>query len=454
MSELADDVLKGKYPAKAHVKKVVEYIKAHGGEASGVIYLEGQKTKMNEDNDQEAPFRQRRYFYYLTGCELPDCYFTYDIAADKSTLFIPPINPEEVVWSGLPMTTEEALEKYDVDAVLPSTEVNGYLASSETSKSTVFAIPGQVSDHITFLPFGETKFDSLKPAIEECRVRKTPYEIALIRAANTVSTAAHTAVMRAVSHATNERELEAIFLKTCIERGCRNQAYSSIVASGTSAATLHYVRNDQPLSGKLNLLLDAGAELECYASDITRTFPINGRFTQESREIYDIVLEMQRSCIEMLRAGVVWDDVHAHAHEIAIDGLIRLGILKGQREEIFEARTSVAFFPHGLGHYLGMDTHDTGGHANYQDKNPMFRYLRVRGEVPAGAVITVEPGIYFCRFIVEPYLEDEKHAKYIDREVLERYWEVGDNVLITEEGYENLTDTPKQVDEMERLIMG
>lgn len=377
--------------------------------------------------------------------------------------------------------------RYDVDAVLPSTEVNGYLASSETPKSTVFAIPGQVSDHITFLPFGETKFDFLKPAIEECRVRKTPYEIALIRAANTVSTAAHTAVMRAVSHATNERELEAIFLKTCIERGCRNQAYSSIVASGTSAATLHYVRNDQPLSGKLNLLLDAGAELECYASDITRTFPINGRFTQESREIFDIVLEMQRSCIEMLRAGVVWDDVHAHAHKIAIDGLGKLGILQGLTEEIFNARTSVAFFPHGLGHYLGMDTHDTGGHANYQDKDPMFRYLRVRGEVPAGAVITVEPGIYFCRFIVEPYLEDEKHAKYIDREVLERYWEVGgvriegkyltsfpsglrggfvlgfqrqcadivaDNVLITEEGYENLTDTPKQADEMERFIMG
>ncbi|KAJ9669814.1 hypothetical protein H2201_000200 [Coniosporium apollinis] len=459
MSEPTDDVLKGKYPAKSHARKVVEYIKDHGGDASGVIYLEGQKTKMNEDNDQEAPFRQRRYFYYLTGCELPDCYFAYDIAADKSTLFISPINPEEVVWSGLPMTTEEALEKYDVDAVLPSTEVNGYLASSETPKSTVFAIPDQVSDHITFLPFRESKLDLLKTAIEECRVRKTPYEIALIRHANTVSTAAHTAVMRAVSTAANERELEAIFLKTCIERGCRNQAYSSIVASGTSAATLHYVRNDAPLAGKLNLLLDAGAELDCYASDITRTFPINGRFTQESREIYDIVLEMQQSCIEMLKASVLWDDVHAHAHKIAIDGLIHLGILKGPKEEIFEARTSVAFFPHGLGHYLGMDTHDTGGHANYKDQDPMFRYLRVRGEVPAGAVITVEPGIYFCRFIVEPYLEDEKHAKYIDRQVLERYWEVGgvrieDNVLITEEGYENLTDTPKQVDEMERLIRG
>lgn len=309
--------------------------------------------------------------------------------------------------------------------MLSSTEVNAHLSSSDNSKSTIFAIPGQVSDHVTFLSFTNSNFDLLKSAIEECRVTKTPYEVALIRHANRVSTAAHTAVMRAVARATSERELEAIFLKTCIERGCRNQAYSSIVAGGTSAATLHYVRNDQPLSGKLNLLLDAGAELDCYASDITRTFPINGRFTQESREIYDIVLEMQQSCIDMLKAGVLWDDVHAHAHRVAIDGLLRLGILRGPKEEVFEARTSVAFFPHGLGHYLGMDTHDTGGHANYKDEDSMFRYLRVRGKVSAGAVITVEPGIYFCRFIVEPYLEDPKHANYIDKHVLERYWEVG-----------------------------
>ena len=135
---------------------------------------------------------------------------------------------------------------------------------------------------------------------------------------------------------------------------------------------------------------------------------------------------MQSTCTSLLRAGVLWDDVHARAHEIAIDGLLQLGILKGgTAREIFEARTSVAFFPHGLGHYLGMDTHDTGGHADYEDKDPMYKYLRVRGKLPAGAVVTVEPGIYFCRFIVEPYLEDEVHGKYIDKEVLEDYWDVG-----------------------------
>lgn len=303
--------------------------------------------------------------------------------------------------------------------------MNAELTSSSTPKTTIYAIPNQVSDQITFLSYSAKDFELLKPAIEISRVVKTPYEIALIRHANAISTAAHTAAMRAVSTAANERDLEALFLKSCIERGARNQAYHSVVAAGTAAATLHYVRNDQPLAGKLNLLLDAGAEVACYASDITRTFPVSGAFSAESAAIYDVVLRMQKECIAMLRAGVRWDDVHAHAHRVAIAGLLRLGILKGVAEDIFAARTSVAFFPHGLGHYLGMDTHDSGGNPDYADPDPMFRYLRVRGTLPAGSVITVEPGIYFCRFIIEPYLRDPKHKGFIDEGVLEKYWDVG-----------------------------
>lgn len=121
--------------------------------------------------------------------------------------------------------------------------------------------------------------------------------------------------------------------------------------------------------------------------------PISGKFTTESRAIYDIVLKMQLVCISMLKEGVSWDSVHLKAHEIAIEGLLELGILQGDTEDVLKSRTSVAFFPHGLGHYLGMDTHDTGGHPNYADKDTMFRYLRVRGKLPAGAIITVEPGV-------------------------------------------------------------
>jgi Xaa-Pro dipeptidase len=309
------------------------------------------------------------------------------------------------------------------------------------------------------LPFDAKDLSLLKPAIDNTRVIKSAYELALIRHANDVTAAAHTAVIKASRTATNERELEALFLKTCIERGCREQAYSSIVASGTAGATLHYVKNDAPLAGKLNLLLDAGAEERCYASDVTRAFPLGGKpFTKESREIYDLVLSMQKTCIDMMKAGVLWEDVHSEAHKVAIKGLLDIGLLKGGTvDEIFKNRTSVAFFPHGLGHYLGMDTHDTGGNPNYKDKDPLFKYLRVRGTLPAGSVITVEPGVYFCRFIIEPFLKDPLHSKYIDSAVLEKYWEVGgvrieDNILLTETGIENLTTAPKETAEIEALV--
>lgn len=371
---------------------------------------------------------QRRYFYYLSGCPFADCHLIHDMATSKTTLFIPPVDPDSVIWSGLPVSAEEALQKFDVDEVKYTTEVNAALAHAGhvQGQRTVFAIANQVSEHIAFLAFDNTDFSVLKEAIETCRVVKSEYEQALIAKANVVSSAAHRAVLERVRHAHNERELEAVFLAACVAAGAREQAYHSIVASGRSAATLHYVHNDAPLAGKLNLLLDAGAEWTCYAADITRTFPIRpGGFSPESRAIYDLVLKMQLDCIAALKEGVLWDDVHLLAHKIAIDGLLDLGILKGNKDEILEKRTSVAFLPHGLGHYLGMDTHDTGGNANYADKDPMFRYLRVRGKLPAGSVITVEPGIYFCPFIIDSYLQDPDHSRFIDEKVLDKYWDVG-----------------------------
>jgi Xaa-Pro dipeptidase len=370
--------------------------------------------------------RQRRYFFYLSGCELPDSYLTYEFTSDKLTLFIPPVEPDEVIWSGLPMSPEEAKNKYDIDDCKTTKEINPHLAStSESARSTIYAIPEQVSQETTFFTFNNKDLEQLKPAIEYCRVTKSDYEIALIRKANVISTRAHVAVMKAAAKAKNECELEAVFLKSCVERNAKNQAYHSIVAAGENGATLHYVHNAAPIKDQNLMLLDAGCEVDCYASDITRTFPIKGEFTEESLAIYKIVLDMQKQCIAALKEGVLWDSVHELAHKIAIKGLLDLGILKGDADAIFKARTSVAFFPHGLGHYLGMDTHDTGGNANYADKDSMFRYLRVRGNLPARSVITVEPGIYFCRFIIEPYLKDEAHKGNIDEKVLEKYWSVG-----------------------------
>lgn len=326
----------------------------------------------------------------------------HEIETAKSTLFIPPVDPDSVIWSGLPLSAEEAKEKYDVDEVKFTTEVSATLAHLGASipKSSVFAIGGQVSDHITFLEFDNKDFAALKEAIEVSRVVKDEYELALMAKANAISSGAHRAVMESVRVASNETELEAVVLAASVAAGAKKQAYHSIVAAGRAAATLHYMPNDAPTAGKLNLLLDAGAEWNCYAADITRTFPISGKFTPESRGVYDVVLRMQRECIAMLKAGVQWDDAHLLAHKVAIDGLLALGILKGDRDEILRARTSVAFFPHGLGHYLGMDTHDTGGNPNPADKDTMFKYLRLRATLPAGSVVTVEPGVgpfsFFC----------------------------------------------------------
>ncbi|KAK3322860.1 putative Xaa-Pro aminopeptidase [Apodospora peruviana] len=454
-----DTILQGKYPAKRHARRVVDYIRSKVPNASGVLYVESRMTKMLEDNDEAEPFRQRRYFYYLTGCPLADSYMIHDFDTEKSTLFIPPVDPESVIWSGLPVSAEEAKQKWDVDEVKYTTDVNATLAhlGSEKPNSTIFAIPNQISEQVTFLEFDHKNYSVLKEAIENCRVVKDEFEIAMIGKANNISGKGHRAVLERVKTAKNEQELEAVFLGHCVASGARNQAYHSIVASGRAAATLHYVHNNAPMSGKLNLLLDAGCEWDCYAADITRVFPIGGKFTTESRAIYDIVLKMQLDCIAALKEGVLWDDVHLLAHKIAIDGLLALGILKGDKDEILASRTSVAFFPHGLGHYLGMDTHDTGGNANYADTDPMFRYLRVRGRLPAGSVITVEPGVYFCSFIIEPFLKDPKHSKFIDAAVLEKYWDVGgvrieDNIVITKDGSENLTNAIKDPAEIERIL--
>lgn len=422
-------ILTGKYPAKLHASKVVDQLRrADPSITDGVIYLEAMKEVMHEDCDQATEFRQRRPFHYLSGLTIPNAALTYRIGTETLTLYIPPIDPEEVLWSGLPLSPEEAKQQSDVDDVrFTGADLDSDLTALQQENIRLFTLPEQNFNFTAALQHPASS--PLRKAIDTARTTKTPYELALIWRANAISADAHRAVIRAAKTAKTEAELHAIFAQTCIAAGAPTQAYTGIFGAGEHAATLHYIKNNAPTVGKGLMLVDAGCELRTYASDITRCFPLtsDGKFSELGRGLYEVVLRMQKECMAIVKPGVRWEDVHMLAHRVAIEGLIELGVFRKEFkvEEILEQRTSCAFFPHGLGHFLGMDTHDVGGNPNYADPDVAFRYLRKRGELEVGNVITVEPGVYFCRYIVEPFLKDEKHAKYIDQEVLEKFWEVG-----------------------------
>ncbi|EME79668.1 uncharacterized protein MYCFIDRAFT_156918 [Pseudocercospora fijiensis CIRAD86] len=459
----------GKYPAKAHARRVAKWIAENGGPTSGVIYLEGQSTKMTEDDDQASHFRQRRHFYYLTGCDLPDCYFAYDIASDKSTLWIPPVDPEYVMWAGLPLLPKEALEKYDIDDALTTDDLkSGKSVVAMLSKQTPLILAMEDRADLSIFELDAVKnfqpeinLKWLRNAIEECRTVKDDHEIAMIRHANIVSSYAHEQVMASVTRASNERELNAVFVMHCHANACKEQAYGCICASGTAGSTLHYVHNDQPLEGKDNILLDAGGEWNCYCADITRTFPItkDGKFTKESKEIYDLVLLMQSEAMSLIKAGTMWEDCHMKAHTVGATGLQKLGIFNKDLsiQQILDSQIMTRFFPHGLGHFLGMDTHDCGGGANYDDPNPYFAYLRKRGPLQAGNVITNEPGIYFRKYPLEAELQEGKWDGVVDQSVLARYWRVGgvrieDDIVVTEDGWYNLTTVKSDWQDVEAMV--
>lgn len=315
---------------------------------TGLIYLEGRPSALIEDSDQPKTFRQRRYFYYLSGADFENCVATYNIEKDDLRLFIPTVDPKTVIWLGSTPSIEECQAKYDVDVVDYTTKLRDYVDNllDEDDNLKTYALhedqaPSDLGDRL----------DSslLLPAMDAARVIKSEYEISMIRNANDVSAQAHERVLKAIAWADNEAQIEAVFAGQCIARKAKKQAYGIIAASGPNSATLHYQANDEPLEGRQLVCLDAGCEWDCYASDVTRTFPISGTFSEEALEIYSIVEDMQEACIKLVKPGVVFRSLHLLAMSIAIRGLMKLGVLhNGTYSEIFA--TGSAFFPHGVGY--------------------------------------------------------------------------------------------------------
>lgn len=314
-----------KYPAKQHARKVAQKLQRH----DGLIYLPGQPQQYLDDSDQFVPFRQRRYFYYISGVDLPDCFITYEIAKDSLVLYIPRVSSRAAIWYGPGLSLEEAQSRYDVDEVKYSSRLKSDLEMwicRHGNDARIFVLHSwQQPELSTDLP--NSLFDSsqLQQAMNAARVIKDEYEINLIRKANDVSSVAHTQVLKNVSTFTNERQIEAVFLETCVSAGVKTQAYKTIAGSGENAAILHYMKNDEPLMGRQLVCLDAGCDWRCYASDITRTFPISGTFSPEANRIYTLVQEMQTICISCLRPGVRYRDLDRLAHHVMIKGLRDMG---------------------------------------------------------------------------------------------------------------------------------
>lgn len=481
------------YVAKQHARLVAQSLDV----TEGVIYLAGTPRAFLEDSDQFVPFRQRRYFYYLSGVDEPNCHVLYNVDTDVLTLLIPPIDAYQVVWFGRGSNREEALQRYDVDKVKWATRLIKRVEKElKNSKGKLYLLhppePRYGIDKL--LPRIESS--QLQAAMDRCRVIKDPHEIKLIRKANEVSARAHSAVLERISVLKNEAEVEAIFKNEAITHGSKHQAYPIIAGSGSNAAILHYTKNNQPLAGRQLLVLDAGAEYDCYASDVTRTLPLGnadpGKFggwpSKEAAEIYSLVLKMQTECIKRLKPGVLFRDIHVLAHAILIRGFLELGIFTGSEEEIMRQAVSVVFFPHGLGHHLGLEVHDvlgvpiwlqktaqpadllTNEASNRIFKEAGFPHLcdpmvsnsivntsmthKVDIDAPSfglleNMVLTVEPGIYFHSYALAAFLRTPG-AKYINKDVLERYMPVGgvrieDDIQITHNGHENLTTAPKAV---------
>lgn len=418
---------------------------------------------------------------------------TYDIGKDLLTLWIPVRAPSQVIWFGALPSVEDCIAQSEVDAVKDIQGLRTYLEDTlnpDNSPPQLYVLhKNQRPPHLKWECSCERTVvqpdDShLLPAMDLARAVKTDFEVAQIRKAVDVSSQAHRAVQEEIKSLRSEAEVENLFLSKCRELGAKTQAYNVIAGSGANAAVLHYDANDKPFGDSQLMVLDAGAEWECYASDVTRTFPLNGTFTKEAKKVYAVVANMQETCISMIRPGVSWRTIALKAMDVALRGLLSIGLMQLGRIGDKPPRLAIgAFFMHGLGHLVGLDTHDvilrvtpTSVGSSSFSKPSVKSYFGGKSEsleafvtqgggdndrfhppLKENMVVTVEPGIYFNRAFIEDFMARKPElAQYINKKVLEEYYPVGgcrieDCILVTKQGYENITKAPKG-DEMIKVI--
>lgn len=398
-------------------------------------------------NDTQYRFRQDSDFYYLTGFEEPDSIAVIAPGREqKYTLFVRPRDPEQEIWVGHRAGVEGAKSDFGADESFPIAEFPEKLEDILDGAEKLYYRLGVNADldNTIIRQIAQMRAMNRKPIhpprtiidsatiVHEMRVFKSPEEIELMQKAADIAAEAHVEAMKAVRPGMKEYEVEALIEQIFRRHGAAGPSYTSIVGAGANATVLHYINNDGELKDGELLLVDAGAEYKGYASDITRTFPINGRYSKAQREIYDLVLETQMSCVEMVRPGVTHDELKSHSVEMLTEGMVKLGLLKGKPADLIEEEKYKQFYMHGLGHLLGIDVHDVG----------IYYYDKQSRALEPGTVMTVEPGIY-----VAPDTKD----------IPEQYLGIGvrieDDVLCTSNGPRVLTTkVPKQADEIEALM--
>ena len=397
-----------------------------------LLFSEIEKRR---NNDCTYPFRQDSYFWYLTGFnELNAALLLLKTEqAEKAIIFLRPRDPLLETWNGRRLGVERAAQQLNVNEAYSIEEFATVLPKILKNLTALYHVPEIHTWGDKLVTESAVSFSEIldwRPMLSEMRLIKSPNEIRLMQQAGQITALGHIKAMQTTRPNRFEYEIESDILHEFNRHCARFPSYNSIVAGGNNACILHYTENDRPLNDGDLVLIDAGCEFAMYAGDITRTFPVNGKFSQPQREIYELVLKAQKRAIELLVPGNSIKQANDEVIRIKTQGLVDLGILKGDVDTLIKQQAYRQFYMHGLGHWLGLDVHDVGNYG--QEKQ---RILEI------GMVITVEPGIYISE----------------DADVPEQYKGIGvrieDNLLMTEYGNKILTAAaPKEIADIENLM--
>lgn len=416
----------------------------------GNIAIIASAPHRTRNRDVLYPYRQDSDFYYLTGFNEAESLAVFIPGREKGeyVLFCREFDEKKALWEGADAGLEGATKHYEADDSFPIDDMDDILPGMLENKSKVFYPMGKDSDldHKLMEWINNIRKQtrsgvaapgelvSLEHILHEMRLFKSVEELKLMRRAAEVSAKAHCRAMQFCKPGLYEYQIEAEMLHEFIREGLRAVAYPSIVAAGKNACVLHYIENKDKLNKGDLLLIDAGVECDHYASDITRTFPISGKFSEAQKLLYQLVLDAQSAALDEIRPGAAWNKAHEASVNVLTKGLVALGLLRGRVSKLVKEEKYKKFYMHRIGHWLGMDVHDVG---DYKIKDE-WRLLE------PGMVLTVEPGLYVPS----------------DCESVDKIWRgigirIEDDVLVTSEGHEILTHAvPKTIEAIEALMRG